>query len=782
MKEKSINELGFPLVLKKIEVCALGNDGVRALRQFTFLTETKELSERQEKVKAFALLLGSAKIELPVAFDDIDHVFAILDNPLRSLDGMQMVSIANYIESAKSLHSFCTSTLDNNEVLPPVKDLMGDRIDPLLASLSIEIQSVLENSGQVKESHPAIRALKRKVEGAKQERSHFSREFITTNNALVQSDQGAFRDGRLVIPVRNDRRTEVKGFINSASTSGNTVFMEPYKLVEMNNAVVMAENQILVEIAKILSELNGKIKLRVYELRQLQKRVRFTDALYAIARYSVMTQAIATDLATNRCNLLGARHPLLGSKAVPITVSLHDKVKAVVITGPNAGGKTVTIKTVGLLALLNQFCGYIPALEGSSLPLFDDIYTDIGDEQSIEAELSTFSGHMKQVGFILHHMTDRSLIILDELGSGTDPVEGASIARSTLEYCIEKAKLSFVTSHHGVLKQFAYAKDSVINASMEFNEASHHPTFRVINGIPGDSHALDTARAMNLPKAVVDRAQQYLGSEAIQIGEIIKGLERKKQDADLRERQIEERYASLQEQVRLVQLKELKVRQDSLLLKEEQASELARFMREKRKELENLVADLRNGEISREKTKKVKAFVSSLEDKQSLTESQIELEKDTLEPRPNVGPIFFKEQMDVLCGNAKREGRIIRKAGKDSWIVAIGAMKFTMKEQDLSVPKREKKKVQVLYQSDAPMPKMVLDVRGMNLEETLAALDGQIESALVHGMNTFSVIHGYGDGILSRGIGEYLKNHPRVSDYRFALPEDGGMGKTYIML
>jgi DNA mismatch repair protein MutS2 len=782
MKEKSIKELGFPLVLKKIEGCALGEDGVRSLRHLAFLSDREELQSRQEKIAAFFSLLGSPNVDLPQGFDDIDSVFEILDNPLHSLDGAQIYSVAKYIESARVLQSFCTSTLENNEPLPPVKDLMGDQIDPQLLSLSVEIESVLENSGQVKESHPAIRALKRKVEGAKQDRSKFSHEFINSNNALVQSDQGAFRDGRLVIPVRNDRRTEVQGFINSASTSGNTVFMEPYRLVEMNNAVVMAENQILVEIAKILSELNGKIKTRKQALQELQKRVGSTDALYAAARYATLTHAAATDLASNRCNLLGARHPLLGSKAVPITVQLKEKVKAVVITGPNAGGKTVTIKTVGLLALLNQFSGFIPALEGSSLPLFDDIYTDIGDEQSIEEELSTFSGHMKQVGFILHHMTDRSLIILDELGSGTDPVEGASIARATLEYCIEKAQLSFVTSHHGVLKQFAYAKDSVINASMEFDENTHHPTFRVINGIPGDSHALDTARAMKLPKEVIDKAQQYLGSEAIQIGEIIKGLEHKKHEADLRERQIEERYASLQDQVRIVQLKELKVRQEALLVKEEQASELARFLREKRKELENLVADLRTGEITREKTKKVKAYVNTLETKQDQTENQIERERDSLEPQPPKGEIQFKEQMDVLCGTARREGRIIRKAGKDSWIVAIGTMKFTMKEKDLSLPKRGKKKVQVLYQSDAPMPKMVLDVRGLNLEETLASLDGQIESALVHGMSTFSIIHGFGDGILSRGIGEYLKKHPRVSDYRFALPEDGGMGKTYVML
>ncbi|WP_320129305.1 Smr/MutS family protein [uncultured Sphaerochaeta sp.] len=782
MNKKSIEELGFPAVLKKMEGCALGMDGVRELRQFSFLTDRKALLERQNKVAAFLRLLSSPNVEIPLAFNDIAEVFSILEDPMKSLDGYQLASVANYIESGCILQSFCQCCLENNEMLLAIKDLMGEHIDPSLVVLSKEIREVLEADGQVKESHPAIKALKRQVESAKQGRSRYSHEFIHTNASLVQSDQGAFRDGRLVIPVRNDRRTEVKGFINGASTSGNTVFMEPYKLVEMNNAVVMAENQILVEIAKILSQLDKKVKQVRTELKILHDLVSTTDALFALARYAQMTHATATDSTVDLCRLLGARHPLLGSKAVPITIDFEENIKAVVITGPNAGGKTVTIKTVGLLSLMNQFSGFIPAQEGSSIPLFDDIFTDIGDDQSIEEELSTFSGHMKQVGFILHHISDRSLVILDELGSGTDPVEGASLARAILEFCIDQARLSFVTSHHGVLKQFAYAKEDVINASMEFDEQSHHPTFKVINGIPGDSHALDTARSMNLPQVVLDKAKQYLGSEAIQIGQIIKGLEKKKQEADLRERKIDERFSFLQEKTREVQLKELRVRQQELIVKEEQSSQLSRFMKEKRKELENLVADLRNGEITREKTKKVKAFVSSLEEKQNSTENQIEMERAQLTPENREDFIEFKENQDVLCGSAKREGRIIRKAGKGSWVVAIGTMKFTMKEKDLSLPKREKKKVQVLYQSDAPTPKMVLDVRGMNLEETLGSLDMQIESALVHGMSSFSIIHGYGDGILSRGIGEYLKAHPSVTDYRFALPEDGGMGKTYVML
>ncbi|MDT4761557.1 endonuclease MutS2 [Sphaerochaeta sp. PS] len=776
MNKKSIEDLGFLQVLKKIQDCALSQDGVGHLASLGFLAEQEALLDRQAKVAAFVSLLGRSDLPSPSHFADIGQAMATLENPLLSLDGPLLVALASYIQSGEMFLHYCNQ---GQESLEPIQGLLGCEIEPKLLHLVQSIHSILDEGGQVKESHPAIRSLRKQVEQAKGERSRFTSDFIRTNSAVVQSDQGAFRDGRLVIPVRNDRRTEVPGFISSSSSSGSTVFMEPFRLVEMNNAVVMAENQILIEIAKLLSLLDGQARACKWELQTLRQKVGQADALFACAKYSFDHHAIKVDIASDTCSLIEARHPLLGKKAVPITVMLDEKVRSVVISGPNAGGKTVTIKTVGLMTLMNQFCGFIPAKEGSSLPLFDEVFTDIGDEQSIEEELSTFSGHMKQVGYILRNMTSRSLVIMDELGSGTDPVEGAALARATLEYCLKMAKLTLVTSHHGVLKQFAYAKESVINASMEFDEDTHLPTFRVINGIPGDSHALDTAKAMHLPVEVLEKAQQYLGSEAVQIGEIIKGLERRKREADAHEEKLRQRHYHLQQQVKQVELKELKLRQDELILKQEQSSELSRFMREKRRELEHLVAELRSGEITREKTLQVKGFVNSLQEKQELVEAQIESELQVL-PLSHASSIEFHPNMDVLCTSARREGRIIRKAAKGKWVVAVGTMKFTLPESELSLPNKTDKKVQVLYQSSSPPPKMTLDVRGLTLEEALSALDIQIESALVHGFTTFSIIHGYGDGILSRGIGEYLKNHQRVTDYRFALPEDGGMGKTYV--
>ena len=780
MNKKSIEDLGFLTVLQKIQGCALSKEGFETLASLEFLTGKAALRERQKKVAAFYHLLGLPDKGMPASFPDLTEALAVLENPLLLLDGQALVAIAHYIESAEIFLEYCNRTTSGP--LESIHALLGQEIASVLVGLKTSIRAILDEGGEVKESHPAIRALKKQVEQAKGERTRFCNDYMRAKSSAMQSELSVYRDGRVVIPVRNDRRSEVEGFISSASASGNTVFMEPYRLVEMNNSVVMAENQILVEIAKLLSLLDAKVRACKGELLSLLEMVGSADALFALGRYSFDTEATEVSLHSGSVMLLDARHPLLGKKAVPITVTLDQDVQAVVISGPNAGGKTVTIKTVGLMALLNQFCGFIPAKEGSSLPLFDDVFTDIGDEQSIEEELSTFSGHMKQIGHILRTMTSDSLVIMDELGSGTDPVEGAALARATMEYCLKKAKLTLVTSHHGVLKQFAYAKENVINASMEFDEKTHQPTFKVISGIPGDSHALDTAKAMRLPPEVLDKAKEYLGSEAVAIGEIIKGLEKRRREADRLERQMQERRHALQQQVREVQLKELKLKQDAHLLKQEQNSALYRFMREKSSELEGLVADLRSGEITREKTRKVKAFVSSLQEKQKETEEQIEAEIEELqEYATNKTPIEFAPEMDVLCGKARREGRIIRRASKGKWVVAIGTMRFTLDESELFLPKKEKeKKVHVQYHSSTPAPKMVIDVRGQTLEEALAALDAQIESALVHGFSSFSIIHGYGDGILSRGIGEYLKQSQHVQDFRFALPEDGGMGKTYV--
>jgi DNA mismatch repair protein MutS2 len=797
MISRTLEDLEFNSVCQELCSLCLSEEGRSLLRQKVFITDVQQLSMEQDVVDDL-LTIQSSGTPTPETFPSLGTILEDLTFIEARLDGEQLFTLTQYLHNARLLSEFCQTsvkpfgTARAEEVEHPAAVLLAD-YPPSLLRLEQKLSDVLEAPGTVKSSHPAIRKLKMEIERRRSERQTFSQDFLHTQKSVAQGEQPVFRDGRVVLPIRNDQRTNVQGFVHSASASGATVFVEPYRLVELNNQVVLAEQQVLIEIARILGELSHEAKAVLEEIRALVADVARADSLYARAQYVTQHNCVRPIVSSDGSyRLLQARHPLLKKKAVPISLELNADVKAVVISGPNAGGKTVTIKTMGLFALMHQFLYYVPAAEGTTIPLYDAVYTDIGDDQSIEDSLSTFSGHMRQIGQILQACDSHSLVILDELGSGTDPVEGSALARAIMEFCVGHAALTLVTSHHSVLKQYAYAHAEVLNASMEFDNETHEPTFKVINGIPGDSHALDTARRMNLPAEVMVAATQYLGAEKVEISSIIKALEQRRKEADEREQALEKRALLLQNEVRAVDLKQLKIRQQEELVRKQQIGDLSRFISEKRSELENLVAELREGEISREKTLRVKAFIASLEakeqeSKERLLQNQAKNKaKNDQSPASGRIPTELRPGVDVLVGPQCREGKIVRKEKADKWVVAIGPMKFTLAESELKISGKsssnEPKKVSVMYESKSTMPKLSVDVRGMTLVEALDIVSQQIEGALVHSVSEFSIIHGMGDGILSHGIHQYLRTLPHIKEFYFAKPEDGGFGKTYVLI
>ena len=786
MDTRTLQDLGFPTILAELKTLSLAEEGRQTLASLEFITDWTLLSQRQEIVEDL-LDLESYGVQKPISFPSLKATLNDLHIPGKNLDGEQLFTLASYLEAGRIFTEYCRSPrklpteADRETPATPAMALFQP-FNPALQQLYDHITFALESPGQVKSSHPSIAKLSREVERRRLERQLFSTDFLKTQVAS-EHVQPAFRDGRVVLPIRTDQRAKLEGVIHSSSATGVTIYMEPYRLVELNNQVIMAQQQIQIEIARILADLSQEARLQLEAIEDLQQQVGFADSMYARSRY-VAKHACVRPLASNDGSLLlkQGRHPLLGKKAVPITIELDATIKAVVISGPNAGGKTVTIKTIGLFALLHQFLYFVPGAEGTQMPLFQDVYTDVGDEQSIEESLSTFSAHMRNIGRILRSCNQHSLIILDELGSGTDPVEGSALARAILEYCVERAALTLITSHHGVLKQFAYAHEHLLNASMEFNAETHEPTFKVISGLPGDSHALETAKRMDLPQSVLQAATTYIGAEMVEISTIIAALEEKRREVQEREQQLEERMRKLQEQIRKIDLRQLKLAQDEQLVRKQQLGDLSKFISDKRSELENLIAELREGEISRAKTRKSKAFIASLEKKQKESEQKIEaLEEEVGEEATTTD---FAVGMDVLAGPHRREGRIVRQEKEHKWVVAIGPMKFTLHERELKpIPSRlqkERKKVLISYESRTVAPQPIIDVRGMTLEQSLEVVSEQIEGALVHSIGSFSIIHGLGDGILSRGIHDYLEKVPQVNNYYFARPEDGGYGKTYV--
>lgn len=800
MFKRTAEDLGLNQVLLDISRHALGPLGSKAVIDSKPVHDRDAYLVRQKQVAAvmYALSAASSMDNVRVeTFPDVSDVFDSITRSTNSLSGEQVFNIGLFIRSARLLRSVLGLSL---QLGCPDKDSGVDNvIEELpfeLLHLEQEIFKILESPGTVKENYPTVKALRDKADSKRHERSRLASELMHSNPTVMQSDTAVLRDGRIVLPVRNESKSMVEGYVQSSSASGGTVFMEPFRLVDMNNAVIMAQEEILIEIARLIGMLSDMVREQEMALRVLSSQVSQADFLYAFASWCKRMDCCRTMIGEPKidgdysCNLIHARHPLLGAKCVPIDLTVPSGIKAVVLTGPNAGGKTVTMKTVGLFALLNQICGHIPAADGSSLALFDRVFTDIGDDQSIENHLSTFSGHMKSIGFILRSMTVDSLVILDELGSGTDPQEGAALARSILEFCTTKASLTLTTSHHGVLKQYAYGSDIVQNASMEFDEKTLEPTFRVIEGLPGESHAIDTAKRMRLPKSVTIAAQKYMGQEAVKISSIIRNLETLRRESESKQAELTRRLNAIQNQENHLAKETRRLQAYENRLKKDRLRDFDDYIKTSRRDLENLVAELRNGEITREKTLKVKSFISDLQEKEDQFKSEIAAKDEQLdaqeleEDNASVDSVPLKPGMDVLCGPSKREGTVIRDAGKGKWIVAIGPMKFTMKETELVVPRRTNTAKSYVFDSasKAPTPKVSLDLRGYRLLEALDAIDSQIEACCMHGLKSFSIIHGYGDGILSGGIHRHLNTNELVESFKFAIPEDGGQGKTYVVL
>ena len=507
------------------------------------------------------------------------------------------------------------SLLEHVSRIPDLKDA-GDRIF-----------SVIDSSGEMKDL-PQLRAARSKILSLQKEIDSLIRRYTSDPvlSACLQSNVPAYRQDRELLAVRADRRGDIKGIVHEVSSSGQTVFIEPDEIVYANNALVQAEFELESEIRKIFSDLTLELGEWKESFSAALDVMLELDAAYAASSWQDSiggTFAESCILDREPPSIVGARHPLLGDKAVPIDIRFMDGKRVLIVTGPNTGGKTVTLKTVALFAMLNQAGFPIPASEGSRLPVFSSIFADIGDEQSIDESLSTFSSHMKKIALMMNHADSSSLVLLDELGSGTDPLEGGAIAMAALDVLIERKSFVLVTTHHGILKNYGYTNPSCVNASVEFSSQTMSPTYRLLMGVPGESHALDIALRSGLPVHIVEGARSYIAGEQADVSALIKGLNQKHVELDMLQKQARDELVKSQEKEIRLHRKEIELKEKELRLKEMEHAQSSAFLSETRKKLENLVRTLREGEITREKTVGVKNFISELTEEVGLQENEI---------------------------------------------------------------------------------------------------------------------------------------------------------------
>ncbi|MDR2479795.1 MAG: Smr/MutS family protein [Treponema sp.] len=805
--EKTLRLLEYGEIMERAASRAVSGEAAEMIRGEQPVCDPGSAVQMKEAVQAILARIKSGDNEPRSSLPETGFLLPKLAVEGMSLEIDEAYAIGIFIERGGAIKKWLAPAS-----LPLPETALAVLLEELpdCGAAAAEIFRVLDKDGKMRDL-PGLRGIRQRIRSLNAELEAAVSRYAASEESrrMLQSSLPSQRDGRTVLAVKANFRGRIRGIVHEVSSTGQTIFVEPEEVVEKNNEILIEKRNLDAEIQRIMRDLTKKLYQYHEQLQIFHKTVLKIEVLRAKARYSCDTKGIFVANAVNSDNninnesliLKQARHPLIAD-AVPIDFEMDGGIRTLIVTGPNTGGKTVALKTAGLFALMNQSGLALPCAEGTVLPLFDGIYADIGDEQSIGQSLSTFSAHITNIAGIIAGATERSLVLFDELGSGTDPEEGSAIAMAVLDYLMEKRSRLVITTHHGILKNYGYMRQGVENASVEFDVRTLSPTYRIITGIPGESRALDIAERNGLPPDIVAKARGYLNDERSDVPALISGLKEKHRELNEAAKKTAAEENRLREDRRRADLKELRLRQKELELKSGAAGKLRSLLDESRKTLENLVREVREGELNRAKTLKVKEFLDDLartveeesaalgEEERAIAAFRRRVESAAADISPNSGTAAFAPGMEVCAGQYRRRGTILRldKKGPDGniWLIETGSLKIRFSENDLIPAAPSKTELKPLIAAadlaDSGGPGFEINLRGMRLEEALAALRRQIDAAVLSGLKEFSVVHGTGGGILQKGVHDYLRNEGAVADYYFSRPELGGFGRTEVIL
>ena len=784
MNPHSLRLLDFDIVRGELLDHCWSGDGKKRLLSDGFTHREEELEKIRSLVAGFRRLFTGDMERPSLSMPEIGDAMALAEKPGAALEAPELAAAASYFRQAKTIKT-CLSRGGS-----PLAEEGADLPD--LSGTAAKIGKIVGPDGEIRENDiPSLVEIRRRVRSLRRGLDEMARSYLENPayRGYWQSDTVSQKDGRVVLPLGANFRGRLRGVVHEYSSRGATAFFEPLDIFDGNNRLVEEENEYRREVHRLLRELTAELGERAGEIAFLRERVGHIDAMQARARYSHLHDCFTAAVSRGELSLRGARHPLLGKKAVPIDVEVRDGARILLVTGPNTGGKTVALKTVGLLALMNQFGLDIPAQDGSRLPLFDDIFVDIGDEQSMAESLSTFSAHVKNLSAILAAGGPDSLVLLDELGSGTDPEEGAALAMSFLDRFLDRGLLALVTTHLGALKDYAFTRQGVANASVEFDLGRLQPTYRIVQGLPGASHALDIAERHGAPPGIIAGARAYIDENRTDTGKIIADLVGRKRELDLRERELRERQERAARREEELCARDEELRKKEADLRGDGIREIGSFLSQSRKELENLVRTIKEGsagrEITRDTIREARSFIEKVKER---VHQEKELVRRAGAGRRSAVPRSLEPGMEVRIGRegGGRRGILERRLKDGRWLLSSGAVRVTFPEEELfpAAPREERETPDytVLVSSGGETAKIELDLRGMRAEEALGALRKQMDLALMQGLAEFGIIHGKGEGILQQAVWDYLRASPQVAEYAFARPEAGGTGKTLVIL
>ena len=739
MNTKTLNEIDYFRLREEIAGYCVSVEGREKLLAREPFKKTEEIEKLKNLSREWSVFFSAGRTNPVSAWEPVHPLLSIIKARGASLTLEQVHYLGQFVTSLNSVKKAIQLHADqlSLKLLPAqVAEL------PNISDMEKKIFRIITPDGELREL-PEITAIRRQIASLNAKIRTIMQGFTSDQklNDVLQSNLPVLRNGRQVLAVKASLQNRIPGIVHEVSQTAQTVYVEPEEAVLCSNELIQKEFELQAVIKKILLELTESLQPCIPAIKQALPLMILFDTTQAAERWGAAHGCIyAQEAGKEPPLLLKARHPLLGEKAVPIDIRFMEGKRVLIITGPNTGGKTVSLKTFALLSMLNQSGFPIPVAEGTRLPVFSNIFADIGDDQSLDQSLSTFSGHMKNIAQAVNSAKSDTLILLDELGSGTDPQEGTAISMAVLDELIKKQSFVLVTTHQGILKNYGYTNPCCINASVEFNQDTLSPSYHLLMGVPGESHALDIAQKSGLPAGICKAARTYIATEQADVSALIRGLNRKHVELNKVQKEAERLAAEAQTKSEKLRQRELELRRLENNLKKGKQQELNDFLIHSRRQLENLVRTLKEGEITREKTLSVKQYIAELTEDTMRLDRKIEAEEEKLSrdekkfeeekaaaPKHTVGsnkktkrkmsnsealkyassivsesteagqkvaegrsqkipqpaPLVFAAGARVKAGSSGSEGLLLEQTKKGVWQVQFGSIKMQMKEKDL---------------------------------------------------------------------------------------------------
>lgn len=791
MNKRSLRILEYNKIIDMLIPYAGSSMGQRLCRRLKPSVEQTEILRLQEETRdALARLYKQGSVSFSGVID-VGMSLKRLEVGA-TLSPSELLDIARLLDNTLSVRQYGVSEEEGYE--PDCLDARFLDLMPL-EHISREIRRCILSADEIADDASSELKTLRRSKKQMNDKIHTQLSNIVNaqnNQTLLQDSIITMRNGRYCIPVKQEYRSSFPGMIHDQSSSGSTLFIEPMSVVNLNNELKELENKEQLEIERILASLSEQTGFEREVIASDVKLLTELDFIFARAKFAKSYQGTEPIFNTRRfIHIKQGRHPLLDKNTVvPIDIELGDTYSMLIVTGPNTGGKTVSLKTIGLFTLMGQSGLHIPAFEGSELCVFQDVFADIGDEQSIEQSLSTFSSHMSNIVYIIKHATPDTLVLFDELGGGTDPVEGAALAIAILNHLKKQEIRCMATTHYSELKTFALSTDGIENASCEFDVASLRPTYRLIIGIPGKSNAFAISKKLGLPDYIIEEARSQLDASSLNFEDLISDLEASRKTIEEEEQKI----AAYKTEIEALR-NQLKEKQESL---EQQRTKLLKNAREEAMEILEEAKEIADQSIrkyqkwernpAKANNKDMEAQRSRLRDKMKSLDGA--MNKPKKQRRSGQKAEDFKVGDTVYIISMDTTGTVLSLPNaKGELSIQAGILHMTLPITDCEItdtpvvtePKPPKSHRRMNLERAATI-RPEINVIGLTVDEAISKIDKYMDDALLSNLSQITIIHGKGTGALRKGIHEYLRKQAHVAEFRNGEFGEGDMGVTIVEL